>query len=76
MESALILVCMFLWSGASVAEPGVVGGLTARQISPPNPGNDGVYRYACDVGSHSWFSGGVTVTVGDNRISGREELSG
>ena len=73
MESALILVCMFLWSGAGVAEQGIAAPVLAGQdmqirsaamttfAAPPSP-----WDYL--VG----FSGGLTVTVGDNRLSGNE----
>ncbi len=73
MESTLILVCMFLWSGASVAEQGAVVPLLAAQdmhvrspemtvlTSPPAPWDHII-----------GFRGGVTVSVGDNRLSGRE----
>ncbi len=73
MESALILVCMFLWSGASVAEPVVIGGLTARQDMHLRTPDMTVFTDTPAMWDHILgFSGGATVTVGDNRISGRE----
>jgi hypothetical protein len=72
-SSALLFVWLFLWSGASVAEQGgqfplltgqdmhVRSGEMTSFTSPPSPW-DHIMR----------FSGGVNVTVGDNRLSGKE----
>ena len=72
-SSALLFVWLFLWSGASVAEPGGHIPLLAGQdmhvrspemtsfTAPPSPW-DHIMR----------FSGGVNITVGDNRLSGKE----
>ena len=74
-SSALLFVWLFLWSGVSVAEQGGQIPLLAGQdmhvrspemttfTSPPSPW-DHIMR----------FSGGVSVTVGDNRLSGKEGI--
>ncbi len=73
MESALILVCMFLWSGASVAEPWGAAPLSAGQDMHIRSPEMTVYTAQPGTWDHiASFAGGVTVTVGDNRISGKE----
>ncbi len=71
MESALLLIGMFLWSGAAVAD--TTAPLLAGQDLHVRSPQMTVYSDPTAAWDHLLgFSGGVTVTVGDNRFSGKE----
>lgn len=70
-SSALFLIGMFLWSGAAVAEPKAP--LLAGQDMHVHCPQMTVYADPMEPWDHLLgFAGGVTITVGDNQLSGRE----
>lgn len=73
MESALILICMFLWSGAAVGDQGFAGSLSAGQDMHVRSSKMTVLTEPPVLWDHIiGFSDGVTISVGDNRLSGQE----
>lgn len=70
-SSALFLIGMFLWSGAAVAE--TKAPLLAGQDLHIRCPQMTVYTEPMEPWNHIiGFSGGVSITVGDNQLSGRE----
>ena len=72
-SSALLLVWLFLWSGASVADGGAGVPLLAGQDMHLRSPEMTVYTDPGTPWDHIMgFSGGVNVTIGDNQLSGKE----
>ena len=68
-SSALLLVWLFLWSGASVADVPLLAGQDMHLRSPEMT----IYAEPDAPWDHVMgFSGGVNVTIGDNQLSGKE----
>ena len=72
-SSTLLLVWLFLWSGASVANAGANVPLLAGQDMHLRSPEMTVYTDPAVPWDHVMgFSGGVSVTIGDNQLSGKE----
>jgi len=71
-SSVLLLVWLFLWSGASVAEQAAAPLLAGQDMHLRSPEMT-IYTTPSAPWDHVMgFTGGVNVSIGDNRLSGKE----